>query len=76
MPHCLCTVCVFIAPPVFMRISLSYIGCSVMHSLSEDEVYVTRPNEDVTRYVYGVSVQMVDHPSSLLTGLNVSPITW
>lgn len=35
--------------PVFMRLSLGYIGCAAMHNLAEDEVYVVRPNEFVTR---------------------------
>lgn len=34
-----------------MRLSLWYIGCTAVHNLAEDEVYVIRPNEYVTRYV-------------------------
>lgn len=45
--------CCAIDLPVFMRLSLSYIGCTaaVQHNLVEDEVYVLRPYEYVSRYI-------------------------
>ena len=35
--------------PVSTRLSLSYLGCNVTHTLAEDEVFVVRPFEQVLR---------------------------
>lgn len=33
-----------------MQLSLSYDGCTAVHNLTSDEVYILRENEKVTRY--------------------------
>ena len=38
-----------------MNVTLSYIGCEVNVTLTEDEIYVTRVGEYVTRYTVIVS---------------------
>jgi hypothetical protein len=35
-----------------MNVTLSYVGCDVNVTLTEDEIYITRVGEYVTRYNY------------------------
>ena len=48
----------FLAPQVYLQVSLQYAGCMNIYNLTTDEVYVLRMSERVTRYIH---VCVCDH---------------
>ena len=57
-----------------MNVTLSYVGCEVNVTLTEDEIYITRVGEYVTRYVVhnGLDNSILLYSGKLWRALNLA----